>query len=86
MLVLPRVVKSRCITQCYDTSISASSALEYGSVPGSPSTIRAGTVDEDKYGSLLNSLDGALAKATQRRGDQRTAAGGKQGAHKHSVS
>ena len=59
--------------------ISGSSFLEYGSVSGGSSIILAGTVDEDKYDKLLINLEGALAMAVQRRGRQRTAAGGKQG-------
>lgn len=65
---------------------SPSSSLEYGSIPGGPSVFHAGTVDDDKYEKLLDNLNGALAKAAQRFGDKRTAAGGKQGARSRNVS
>lgn len=78
----PHVVSaSRCqLSLCILNISSASSSLLFGSAAGSSSIIQAGTVDEDKYGSLLNNLRDALAKAAQRRGYHRTAAGGKQGA------
>lgn len=80
VVVLPINRTRRICIRYVHIYFSASSSLEYGSVPGGSSIFPAGTVDEDKYEKLLDNLSCALAKAAQRHGDQRTAAGGKQGA------
>ncbi|CAM9957051.1 unnamed protein product, partial [Ectocarpus sp. 4 AP-2014] len=61
---------------------SAPSTLQYGSDAGSPSIVHAGIVEEANLDPLLRNLNKSLAQASERHGDKRTAAGGKQGHQK----
>ncbi|CAM9896127.1 unnamed protein product, partial [Ectocarpus fasciculatus] len=61
---------------------SAPSTLQYGSDAGSPSVVHVGIVEETNLDVLLRHLNKSLAQASERHGDKRTAAGGRQGHQK----
>ncbi|CAM9708595.1 unnamed protein product, partial [Scytosiphon promiscuus] len=58
---------------------SGSSTLSHGSVAGGASIVHAGTVEESDRQLLFSKLQESLRQASQRHGNSRSAAGGKQG-------